>query len=177
MTRREFSEFLEEWRKERELNSRRWEENSRRWEENQKVIERLLKNIARHGDILGFGLESMASGFVPTILEQKYNIKVKNLSRRFIYINGNEVEINLYGEGREKRRKGNRVAVLVECKSSAYTREVRKYLRKIKIVEPQLKAQGFKPIRVLFSFFIHPSAAQLAHQHEILIVSSVPHSF
>jgi len=94
-----------------------------------------LKHQRRHlsglGDVIGFGLEDIAKTVVPGYLQRHFGIDLEGplgdeLARRFFDVNGQPVEVDLYGEG---TRDGRRVVVLAESKSRIGGAEVRRFAR------------------------------------------------
>ena len=77
-------------------------------------------------DDVGFGLEDIARVVLPGYPERHLGIQVKEFSRKFFSVDGDEVEINLYSAG---KKAGRRITVLGECKSRIYRREIRSFVR------------------------------------------------
>jgi hypothetical protein len=89
-----FDRILEELKKDREEQSRKWDEESRKWEEqngrwdeNQGVIRRLLKKVEKHevsigalGARWGIRAESSFRNALRGILEGNFDVKVLNIN-------------------------------------------------------------------------------------------------
>ncbi|MGQ9618686.1 MAG: hypothetical protein ACUVUG_06980 [Candidatus Aminicenantia bacterium] len=138
--------------------------------EAQKITEEAVKQlagaVASLSDTIGFGLEDIARVVLPGYLERHYKISITELERKFIKVDGREVEINLYAEG---KKEGKPVVVVVECKSRIYEGEVRSFYENIK---PFLSILPGEPVPVLFGYLMHPSATELAKALDILVVAS-----
>jgi hypothetical protein len=77
-----------------------------------------------------------------------------------------EIEINLYGEG---RRNGNLRTILGESKGRIFSREIKKFVTDVNLVEPLIEGEK---IKLMFGFYIHPSATHIANQENILFIAS-----
>lgn len=132
-----------------------------------KSVENLSQQVGRLSDTVGFGLEDVARVVLPGYLWRHFGIDLKQeLDRRFFLVDKTEVEVNLYGEG----RMGDQDVIVVgECKSRIYHREVEKFLETLSFLGDRF---GKKVIKVLFGFYVHPSAQPLAQANDILLVAS-----
>ncbi len=149
---------------------KRTEERVEELAQAQKRTEEALKQLARAvaslSDTIGYSLEDIARVVLPGYLERHYRIKIPELERRFLSIDGKEIEINLYAEG---ERDGNPVVVIAESKSRIYEGDVRSFYDSIKSALPFLPGE---PFIVLFGYLIHPSATKIAKELNILVVAS-----
>jgi hypothetical protein len=59
--------------------------------------------------------------------------------------------------------------VLGECKSRIYNREVEKFVEAISVLSNRLSKKIFK---VMFGFYLHPSADAPAEMNDIILVAS-----
>jgi predicted nuclease with TOPRIM domain len=137
-----------------------------RVEELSSAIKDLAHQVGVLSETIGFGLEDIARVVLPGYLERHYGIQVSELSRRFLLVDGQEVELNLYGEG---QRDGSPVIVIGECKSRIYEREVKIFAKTLVEVTKVLPGEIFK---LIFGYLIHPSADREAKQHGIELVAS-----
>ncbi|MEK9148484.1 MAG: hypothetical protein AAB267_00400 [Candidatus Desantisbacteria bacterium] len=143
--------------------------------ETQIAVEKLVisqkeiqKEVGSLSQSIGFGLEDIARVVLPGYLKRHLNIDVDGeLERRFFYLENNqEIEINLYGEGRQN---GKEILIVGESKGRIYKREVEDFINDIKRLEKAMK----KPcVKIMFGFFIHPSGQELALKEDILLVAS-----
>ena len=143
-------------------------EAQRRTEE---AVRQLAQAVGRLSDTVGYGLEDVAKVVLPGYLERHLGIRLsgelgEELKRQWIGPEGNEVEINLYGEGEQD---GRRIVVLGEAKSRIYGREVEQFDRAIQPIAATLNE---KVVKVMVGYLIHPSASRLAAEREILLVAS-----
>jgi hypothetical protein len=132
---------------------------------------RLAQQVGALSDSLGYGLEDIAKVVLPGYLYRHFGIRLEGvlgeeLNRHFFHINGTDVEINLYGEG---ERDGQRVVVLGEAKSRIYGNDVEKFTHNLAVMDHVLKGEV---VRVMFGYFIHPSAEVAARERDILVVAS-----
>jgi seryl-tRNA synthetase len=129
-------------------------------------VQNLARSVGKLSDNIGFGLEDIARVVLPGYLERHLGILVKEFSRKFFSVNGDEVEINLYAAG---KREGKRITVLGECKSRIHRREVRSFLRQADKVRGLLKGDI---LLVLFGYWIHPSASMFAEEKGVHLIAS-----
>jgi len=132
---------------------------------------RLTQQVGALSDSIGYGLEDIAKVVLPGYLQRHFGIRLEGvlgeeLNRHFFHINGTDVEINLYGEG---ERDGQRVVVLGEAKSRIYGNDVEKFTHDLAVMDHVLKGEV---VRVMFGYFIHPSAEVAARERDILVVAS-----
>ena len=136
---------------------------------------RQMRNLAQQvgalSENIGFGLEDIARVMLPPYLERHQGVLLEGelgeeLRRRFFQVEGREIEFNLYGEG---WKDGQRVTVLGESKSRIFGREVEEFAEKLSLVEPLVEGEV---LRVMFGFYIHPTAISVAHERDILLVAS-----
>jgi len=133
----------------------------------QETVAELSKAVGSLSATIGFGLEDIARVVVPGWLSRHENIMVDDLERRFIEVNGNLIEINLYGEG---TKNGKKVTIIGECKTRIYESEVKKFIKVLKNIKDALKGKEIYPL--MFGFLIHPSAERIAKEHGITLIVS-----
>jgi hypothetical protein len=131
----------------------------------------LAQQVGRLSDTIGFGLEDIAKVVLPGYLQRHFGIRLEGvlgeeLDRHFFHVDGTDVEINLYGEG---ERDGQRVVVLGEAKSRIYRNDVEKFTHNLAVMAHVLKGEV---VRVMFGYFLHPSAEVAARERDILLVAS-----
>ncbi len=130
------------------------------------AVQALAQQVGRLADTIGFTLEDLAREVTPAYLAQHYNLHVSQLDRHFIRLNGQELELDLYGTG---QRDGERVIVVGEVRSRIYGRDVEEAMRRTTRLTPQLSGT---PVTVLFGFVIHPSAREVAQRLGAIVISS-----
>ena len=132
----------------------------------QKKTEIALRGLATEVGALsrnfGFGLEDIAHVVLPGYLKRHYRIDMGEFERKFFEVNGKLVEVNLFGEGRIKKEK---VTILGEVKSRIYEREIKKFKRDLSKVVPLIEGKVFK---LMFGYLVHPSAAKIAEDIELI---------
>ncbi|MDR5703772.1 MAG: hypothetical protein QN198_09220, partial [Armatimonadota bacterium] len=132
----------------------------------EETVRTLSQQVFRLSETIGFTLEDLAREVTPAYLAQHYGIQVPVLDRHFFTVDGQEVEVDFYGEGTQD---GEVVAVVGEVKSRIYGRDVEAAVRKATQLAPQLPG---KFIVVLFGFVIHPSAREAATRLDAIVISS-----
>ncbi|MEW5766429.1 MAG: hypothetical protein AB1797_02210 [bacterium] len=143
------------------------EELAQAQKKTEEALAALSVNVGRLSDNIGFGLEDIARLVLPGYLERHLHIFVEELTRKFFVVDSKEVEIDLYGEG--KREDGEEVIILGESKSRIYGREAADFAKQAILVEQSLQ----KPvIKVMFGYYIHPTASEVARENDILLVAS-----
>ncbi|MEM2443997.1 MAG: hypothetical protein QXK56_01945, partial [Sulfolobales archaeon] len=130
------------------------------------AVENLSKEVGRLSETVGFGLEDIARVVVPGYLYRHESILVDTLDRRFFVIDGEEVEVNLYGEGSRDDRK---VVVIGECKSRIYGRDVEEFNKTYVKIKKVLKDEVYA---FMFGYLIHPSAEDEAKKRGIKVIAS-----
>lgn len=138
------------------------------------ALQELARQVGRLSENIGFGLEDVARVVLPDYLAYRHNLQLEGepgeeLRRVFFEVDGREVEINLYGEG---RRDGQKAVVLGESKSRIYGRDVQDWAKVLAQVEPLVEGEV---MRVMFGFYIHPTALKEAREVGILLVASYQH--
>jgi DNA repair exonuclease SbcCD ATPase subunit len=129
-------------------------------------VGQLSHQVGRLSDAVGFALEDLAREVTPAYLAQHYGIRVEELERRFFTIDGQEIEIDLYGEG---WRGGEKIVVIGEVRSRIHGRDVEIVVRRASELRPQVSGT---PVAVLFGFVIHPSAREIAERLGAIVISS-----
>jgi multidrug efflux pump subunit AcrA (membrane-fusion protein) len=145
----------------------------------QAALERLVQAQARTevavgslAESIGFGLEDVARLMLPPYLYKHHGIQLsgvagEELQRRFFQVDDQPpVEIDLYGEG---QRDGQQAVVLGEAKSRIGGGVVKDFADTLRSVEPLVEGEVW---RVMFGYYIHPSAQPVAEEHRILLVAS-----
>lgn len=126
----------------------------------------LTQQVGRLAETIGFTLEDLAREVAPAYLAQHHGIQVASLDRRFFPVEGEELEVDLYGEG---TRDGASVVIVGEVRSRIYGRDVEAAYRQAHRLAPQLPGT---PVVVLFGFVIHPSARDAAARLGAVVISS-----
>jgi len=110
----------------------------------------------------------LARTLLPSWLKEELNVSVRELTRAFFETREGLVEVNLYGEG---EREGARVIVLGEASSKIRAGDVRRFLHKVSLVKPLLPP-GVEHLYVMFGYYIHPSALEVAEAEQVHLVAS-----
>ena len=132
------------------------------------AVDELRMSVGALAETVGYGLEDVARVVVPGWLHRHLGVEVESLRREFVEVDGEEVELNLFGEGTAR---GERVLVLGEVKSRIYEDDVNRfYYRKFARVSrlfPELKKIG-----VLFGYLVHPRASRRAKELGLHVIAS-----
>jgi TolA-binding protein len=126
----------------------------------------LAQQVGRLSETIGFTLEDLAREVAPAYLAQHHRLHVAQLDRRFFTVDGDEVEVDLYGEGEQD---GKPIVVIGEVRSRIYGRDVENAAQRAGRLRPQLPGA---PVEVLFGFVIHPSARIAAQRLDAIVISS-----
>jgi hypothetical protein len=135
------------------------------------AVQELAQTQARTGQCMDELVQTQARTMLPGYLDRRFGLVLEGklgekLSRQFFQIGGQGVRINLYGEG---ERDGQRVVVLGEAKSRIFRSDVEEFAESLALVEPVVKGEV---MRVMFGYFLHPSAEEAARERNILLVAS-----
>jgi hypothetical protein len=133
----------------------------------EQAVVTLAQQVGRLSETLGFTLEDLARELTPAYLAQRYGIVVGALERRFFFLDGEEVEVDFYGEG---TRDSEAVAIIGEVRSRIYGRDVDDAAKRAERLAAQVPG---KPVPVLLGFVIHPSAREAAARTGAVVISSV----
>ena len=121
--------------------------------------------VGKLSDNFGYGIEDIGRVVLPGYLERHFDINVVGeLDRKFFFVNGKEIELNLYGEG---LKGGNKVIILGEAKAKIYRGEVKEFIKAMSKLT--FKDAVFK---LMFGFLVHPSATEVAKSEGIVLVAS-----
>jgi tetratricopeptide (TPR) repeat protein len=130
------------------------------------ALQALARQVGGLAETIGFTLEDLAREVAPAYLAQHYGIRSLQLDRRFFMVDGQELEVDLCGEG---QRDGEAVTVVGEVRSRIHGRDVEGAVRQAARLASQL---GGRPVTVLFGFVIHPSAREAAARLGAIVISS-----
>ncbi|MDR7548923.1 MAG: hypothetical protein QN131_03175, partial [Armatimonadota bacterium] len=149
----------------------RAEERLARLEEAQIRTENALQSsaaqVGRLSDVVGYSLEDLAREVTPAYLARHFGVDVPTLDRRFFTVDGEEIEIDFYGEG---LRDGKPVAVVGEVRSCIYGRDVEAAVQIARRLIPLLPGPA---LPVLFGFVVHPSAREAAERTGAIVITSM----
>jgi hypothetical protein len=158
---------VEELARAQARTEQRVEELARAQARTEQAVVTLAQQVGRLSETLEFTLEDLARELTPAYLAQRYGIVVGALKRRFFFLDGEEVEVDFYGEG---TRDSEAVAIIGEVRSRIYGRDVDDAAKRAERLAPQVPG---KPVPVLFGFVIHPSAREAAARTGAVVISSV----
>jgi len=118
-------------------------------------------------DSFGYLLEDRAMKSLPKILKRKYNIKaVGNFVRDYFIINGEHVEVNIFG----RVKKGNREYILIgEAKSQVTKKAIDKFLKKCDKISRSFSKET---IKVFISYIFSPGIKEYAEEKGIVLIPS-----
>ena len=133
----------------------------------EEAITNLRQDVSRMSDTLGYGLEDLGEWVLPAYFERTYRISgIARCTRKFIKVDGKEIEVNLYAEG---VREGELIVLLGESKNRIGEKDVKKFVRQLKALEGAFD----KPVFLfIFGFWAHPSAERLARENDIVVICS-----
>ena len=132
----------------------------------EEALQELSRQVGRLSDTIGFGLEDIARVVVPGWLYRHEGIELESLTRKFIKVDGEELEINLYGEG---SKGGVKITILGEARSRIYSSDVENFDR---LVEKMKRFVPNNVYKLMFGYYVHPSAEQEAKKRGITLIAS-----
>jgi molybdenum-dependent DNA-binding transcriptional regulator ModE len=132
----------------------------------EEALQELSRQVGRLSDTIGFGLEDIARVVVPGWLYRHEGIELENLTRKFIKVDGEELEINLYGEG---SKGGVKITILGEARSRIYSSDVENFDRLTEKVKRFVPNNVYK---LMFGYYVHPSAEHEAKKRGITLIAS-----
>ncbi len=121
--------------------------------------------VGRLTDTIGHDLESVARVSAPNWLQVYEDVNVPGLERRIFKVDGEDVEINLYGEGMKGRVP---ITVVGEAKSTIHGRDVQAFSGRVDRLKSQLRG---RLIKLMFGYWIHPSADQEAKKLQVHVIA------
>ena len=131
------------------------------------AVDGLRQEVGKLSETVGFGLEDIARVVLPGWLYRHLGVELEELERRFVIVDGREIEVNLYGEG---LKRGKEVVVVGEAKSRIYGRDVNKFYEEV--YRPIADLSEREVIGILFGYLIHPSAQKRAKELGLYVVAS-----
>ena len=131
------------------------------------AVDGLRQEVDKLSETVGFGLEDIARVVLPGWLYRHLGVELEELERRFVIVDGREIEVNLYGEG---LKRGKEVVVVGEAKSRIYGRDVNKFYEEV--YRPIADLSEREVIGILFGYLIHPSAQKRAKELGLYVVAS-----
>jgi len=131
------------------------------------AVDGLRQEVGKLSETVGFGLEDIARVVLPGWLYRHLGVELEELERRFVIVDGREIEVNLYGEG---LKRGKEVVVVGEAKSRIYGRDVNKFYEEV--YRPIAELSEREVIGILFGYLIHPSAQKRAKELGLYVVAS-----
>ena len=141
---------------------KRTEEALRELAEAQKRTDQAVGGLT---DTIGHDLESVARVSAPNWLEVYEDVRVPGLERRLFKVDGEDVEINLYGEG---VKRGAPVTVVGEVKSTIHRRDVEAFSGRVDRLKSQLRG---RIVKLIFGYWVHPSAEQEAKRLHVHVIA------
>jgi len=106
-------------------------------------VNNLQKEFGGLSHTVGYHLEDRAIRDLPRILKNQLTIDLTLCERRFMKIQGREVQINIYGEG---KRNGEEIVIAGEAKTDLSLKEVDRFL----LLVERIKAEVGKEVLPLF---------------------------
>ncbi|MEM1950163.1 MAG: hypothetical protein QXY50_06830 [Candidatus Caldarchaeum sp.] len=127
----------------------------------------LAKQVGALSETIGFGLEDVARVVVPGWLQRHEGIVMaEEFTRKWITVDGEEIEVNLYGEG---EKDGRKLVIIGEAKSRIYKREVEAFDAWAEKIAATIGQETYK---FMFGYLIHPSAEEEGRKRKIKLIAS-----
>jgi len=131
------------------------------------AVGRLAVAVGGLSDTVGYGPEDVARVMLPAWLEKHERVRVEEFERRFIKVDAETVEINLYSEGLKGRRP---TTIVGEAKSRIHAGDVKEFAGKIERIGKAMKGRSIVPL--MFGYWIHPAASALGRNLRIRVIAS-----
>jgi chromosome segregation ATPase len=118
-------------------------------------------------DSFGYLLEDRAIKSLPKILKENYNLDVvEKLRRDYIIINGEHVEVNIFG----KVKRGDEEFILLgEAKSKVSKKAIDDFVKKCDKISKNFSKEA---IKILVSYIFSPYIKDYANQKGIILIHS-----
>jgi len=129
-------------------------------------LRELAQQVGKLSDTIGFGLEDIARVVLPGWLSRHEGIEVDELTRTFLEVDGEVIEINLYGVG---VRGCEKVVVLGEARSRIYEHDVKEFDG---VAEKARRVIPHRVYKLLFGYWIHPAAQREAAGRGLTFIAS-----
>jgi len=127
----------------------------------------LAKQVGALSETIGFGLEDVARVVVPGWLQRHEGIVMaEEFTRKWITVDGEEIEVNLYGEG---EKDGRKLVIIGEAKSRIYKREVEAFDAWAEKIAATIGQETYK---FMFGYLIHPTAEEEGRKRKIKLIAS-----
>ena len=140
---------------------------AKRMDQLAEAVDKLRVEVGRLSETVGFGLEDVARVVLPGWLHRHLGVEVEELRREFFVVEGEEVEVNLYGEGLVGKEE---VVVIGEVRSRIHCSDVDRFYWKV--YRPVSRLAKARAIGVLFGYLVHPSAKKRAEELGLHVVAS-----
>jgi len=132
------------------------------------AVDELRRSVGALAETVGYGLEDVARVVVPGWLHRHLGVEVESLRREFVEVDGEEVELDLFGEG---TMRGERVLVLGEVKSRIYEDDVNRFYNR-KFARVSRLFPKYRKVGVLFGYLVHPRASRRARELGLYVIAS-----
>lgn len=106
-------------------------------------VKNLQKEFGGLSHTVGYHLEDRAIRDLPQVLKKELAINLTLCERRFMKIQGREVQINIYGEG---KKNGEEIIIAGEAKTDLSLKEVDRFL----LLVERIRAEARKEVLPLF---------------------------
>ncbi|MDZ7262373.1 MAG: hypothetical protein ONB05_09755 [candidate division KSB1 bacterium] len=133
----------------------------------EKVLTNLTRQVGRLSDAIGFSLEDLGQWLLPAYIEKTYGITgVKKCSSRFVKVDSEVVELNLYAEG---KRNGETIVLLGETKNRIRRVDIKSFANRLRLLESVFHKPTF---RFIFGYRAYPDVEELAREKGIEVICS-----
>ena len=142
---------------------KRMEELAKVQAETKKELKNLARQVGGLSEKLGGSLEDISYDVLPGCLYKYYQIEVDELGRDYLPINGQSIEVNIFGEGKEIAT-GKPITIVGEVKTNFTLTEVKRFVKLLEKIRDAFDEEVFP---LLFGFRIHLDARELAKANNI----------
>ena len=132
-----------------------------------KTVKKTQKEIGGLSHTVGYYLEDRAIKSLPRLMKG-LNIEIISAGRRFFEIDGEEIQLNIFAEG---KRDGEEIIVVGEAKTELSKRHIDRFIRRVdKKLRKEIRRGDIIPLMVSYS--IRPSVEMYAKEKGVIIFHS-----
>jgi len=160
---KEFAQAQQELAQAQGRTEKRVEELAQAQGRTEKELRNLARQVGGLSDRFGGSLEDLSYDVLPACIEKYHGIEVDDLGRDFIRVDGKEIEVNVFGKGKDIKT-GKGFTIIGEVKSNITLKEVDRFLSLLKKIRSSIKEELFT---LLFGFRIHLDARRKAKKEGV----------
>lgn len=133
------------------------------------AVHGLKVQVGRLSDTIGFGLEDIAIVMIPGYLQRHHHIAVEFRKKLIRLPNKQEIEIDLYGEG---KKEGQPIIVIGETKTRVKKGDVIKFDKRTQPLVQHFKEKNLAVLKTMLGYWVHPDAETEAQARDMIVIAS-----